>query len=184
MKPYGNVWVVLLGGLSIGSLAHAGIVYSGSFTTANNTATYSITTDGAIGQLSLGDIVSVAFSDTGTLGFPAQEAVPPQIVLVGPDLSATATGLTFDFTDNTSYSVFQFVDASDTYFLGFYNTDAAPPNGFENVVIERSAYEVTSGVPAELIAQTPEPGALVTTLSVSMILGLAGLRRRRQARRS
>jgi hypothetical protein len=78
----------LLCGFVICAPAYANIVYDGSFTTANNTATYSITTDGVLGVLAASDIVSVFASVTGTLAFSGMTLDLTDMVVA--DLTATA----------------------------------------------------------------------------------------------
>lgn len=107
-----------------------------------------------------------------------------EIEIVGNDLSATATTLAFDFSD-TNAGRFIFGGPSFVPYVAFetsaYNLGAIPSR--EIVNLGGSSNEEIFN-PDQVIAQTPEPGTLVTTLGgLLMILGLAAWKRRRQAGR-
>ena len=188
----------LLCGLVICAPAYADITYVGSFDTATNTVTYSITTDGALGLLSQSDIVSVAFSDSGTNAFSTTVASGGPDTIYAQDLTATATTISFDFQDNNyAQSCFggpaspNSCYAVNTPMIYFddVGTGAGNPywsngvEGFQGPAGEQ--YIATPLSAGDVIATaTPEPGTMVATLVGSMILGLATWKRRRQARRS
>ena len=177
----------LLCGFAICAPAYAGtITYFGSFTTASNTATYSITTDGVLGVLALSDIVSVSFSDTGSVGFSTLVASGAEIKIVGNDLSATASTLAFNFYD-TNVARFIFGGPSFNPYIAFetsaQNFNLIPPREIVNTnSVQDEIFNPV--VPGNVIAQTPEPGTWVTSLGGSIILALAASKRRRQERRS
>jgi len=178
----------LLYGFVICAPAYADTTYVGSFTTANNTATYSITTDGALGTLAQSDILSASFSDTGTVAFSTM--VASGIYLSGDDLSATALSLSFNFGDSGPTRFY--LCASACGFSGgttdwlFWDSAGGgwPTTGALGVVNESVAGEafLESGQVGVIATATPEPASLVTTLVGSMILVLVALKRRLHSR--
>ena len=186
MRHHQTALKVLLLGFTICTACIAGpIIYDGSFSTANNTATYSITTDGALGTLTGFDIISITVSDTGTLAFGpyviSGTPVPnPNTQVVGTDLTATATQLLFNFGD-TNVGEFYFRAGP---FVSFNTAGNPSPFGDAKQIYDGFSeflYAPASSVIAS--AQTPEPGTLATTLG-GVLLGLAAWKRRRQPRQS
>jgi len=187
--PQWSLGRFLLCGFAICASACAdNITYFGSFTTANNTVDYTITTDGVLGVLAISDIVSVSMSDTGTLAFSTTLGLTGLgYSFIDPgDLVSTATTLVYlppgaplallaicdnDCDHNIEFGVTAdrslYVEDVSNAGLGVESTalTALPPSGL-------------------VIAQTPEPGTLLPMLGGSLILGLAAWKRRRQALRS
>lgn len=179
----------LLCGFAICATAYAeNITYNGSFTTADNTVSYSITTDGILGVLAQSDILSISFSDTGTLAFSTPEA--SGWALGGNDLSASGDSLIFDFAD-TAQGGFNFYAGTPENFCSSpcqaYVTfgDSAPDNPYSGASYEviqepSGSSELLDPAPPDQVIATasPEPGTLVMTLGGSTILGLAAFKRR------
>lgn len=87
---------------------------TGSFTNGD-TISYSITTDGTIGVLYQNDIVtsSMTISDGATTLFSTSGL---SSFILGSDLTATSSDLSFDFQDDTNADVVEFYNNSTGYF--------------------------------------------------------------------
>jgi len=158
------------------------ITYTGSVTGPNDTAYYTITTDGNITTpLDSSDITSVYFYQTGSN--PFGPTGPFDFSVNGADLTATPTELLFNFGGTDSGSFIMNDSGQDVLAL-------LTPYVFGNPIpLEQTVFEPASGPfefffqnspsPVEtVIATTPEPGTLATMLGGAILLGFAASKRR------
>jgi hypothetical protein len=180
MRKLSQLRHLLLSGFVICAPASANIIYSGSFSTANNTVTYSVETNGAFGILTSSDIVSVSFSDAGTLAFSIVTASAAEIEVIGTDLSATAETLAFDF-DDQNVGRFIFGGLSFSPYVAFetsaQNLNVIPSREIVNIGGPNNEEIFSPAIAGDVIAQTPEPGTLIAMLAGSMMLSLPALKR-------
>ena len=168
------------------------ITYTGSVAGPNDTAYYTITTDGNITTpLESSDILSVSFYQTGRN--PFGPTGPFGILLTGDDLTATPSELLFNFggTDSGSFELND--SGNDVLALltvrvygnpdPLEQTTFFPPSGGIIWFFQNNPSPVET-----IIATTPEPGTLATMLGGTILLGFAASRRRagtlRQAQQS
>ncbi len=143
------------------------------------TVSGTITTDGALGVLSSADILSV---DVTVADESESSTVNYEPTVFEAALTATKTGLFFDFSGDGSLILFNGLDASSVYCVaaGTYGCE-----GEENLEVIKVNGAIYSGPvqSAEVqIAAVPEPGTWVTALvGFGSLAGLAALTRRRRA---
>jgi PEP-CTERM motif len=156
--------------------------YTGVRTFAGETVDLSITTDGAIGILQQSDVTSWNIDITDGSGSFDLTPTNSQFLLLDPaDLTATASALSFNFSDNNSIAIWQgpiisssgplycldATAAGDCLGQGFpaeIASSVGGPSATSFAVMEQTGNQViaTTGVPE------PETWAL-------MLLGFAGL---------
>ena len=152
--------------------------------------TGSITTDGHIGVLSLGNILSWDLTIGGFGTPPTLTPSSSDLVLVGSDLIATATALIFMYPDEeTGY--LEVIESGCTYvctLAAFWDVAAeGPPYGVLELISSISpkpteAVGLSFQSSDQIIAQTPLPAALPFFATGLGALGLFGWRRKRRAR--
>jgi PEP-CTERM motif len=150
------------------------------------TATGTITTNGALGVLSQADIVSADITVTDPF---ASAVLTGPIVVIGSALTATASGLFFNYSagDNNGFGV------NDSGFDSSYCVatnpscigDHGPPTDFELVIVQGDFHigptltddvQIATAIPA---APIPEPATWAMMLAGFAGLGYAGYRRLR-----
>ncbi len=186
MRKY--LWIVTLLFVAIAApLARAGdITYNVNFTVGIGSVHGSIQTNGAVGTLSVGDIVSwnLLLND-GVSTFDLMGTSNSAVDINGTSLSATATDLFFNFSNTTEdFVLFQNpVLGSGENFLCFEGAVAgcsAPSSINLRVNIDDTSQVLPeTGVQIVGIAgtsATPEPSSLL--LFGTSLLGLAPVRRK------
>ncbi len=159
------------------------ITYTGSVTGPNDTAFYTITTDGNVTTpLDNSDITSVSFYQTGSN--PFGPTAPFDFSVNGADLTATPTELLFNFGGTDRGSFIMNDSGRDVLALLTPYVFGSPPP------LEQTVFEPVSGPfqfffqnspsPGETIigTSTPEPGTLATMLGEAILLGFAASKRR------
>ncbi|HEX4135235.1 MAG TPA: PEP-CTERM sorting domain-containing protein [Bryobacteraceae bacterium] len=180
---------LLICGMSISTIGLAdSFTYAGSFTTPDNTLDFTITIDTDSGTLTSSDFLSGTISDSGTLAFPS---APITIFGTSDDLSATPTGIYYDFSATdfditqifSSYYVdgLQLRDSNSTF--GCY---ADGPGVGCGVVFGNGNSELSPGLTGDLLIaaaanDAPEPATIAMMLGGAVMMGIAALRRGRQA---
>ncbi len=161
------------------------ITYTGSFTNGD-TVGYSITTDGTIGVLSQSNIEtsSMTISNGATT---LLSATGLSAFILGSDLTATSTALSFEFQDNTNADIVEFYNNSE----GLVRFDDGIYGDFENgSTYPAGQYPVTVYSPSsDVIATTavssgtPEPGTILLS-GTGLLLAAAWLRSSKRTRAS
>jgi hypothetical protein len=154
------------------------ITYTGSFTNGD-TISYSIVTDGTIGVLSQSDIEtsSMTISNGATTLFAVSGLSP---FILGSDLTATSSALSFDFQDNTNADLVEIYNNS----AGLVRFVDGIYGDFENgSTYPAGQYPVTvKGPSSDVIATTapgaPEPGTILLS-ATGLLLAAAWMRFRR-----
>ena len=186
MRKY--LWIVTLLFVAIAApLARAGdITYNVNFTVGIGSVHGSIQTNGAVGTLSVGDIVSwnLLLND-GVSTFDLMGTSNSAVDINGTSLSATATDLFFNFSNTTEdFVLFQNpVLGSGENFLCFEGAVAgcsAPSSINLRVNIDDTSQVLPeTGVQIVGIAGTSAtPGPFVLLLFGTSLLGLAPVRRK------
>ena len=185
----------LIGLVMCVTAAAAPITYTGSFTTTGasaDTVSYAITTDGAIGVLTLANITSITFSAVGLAPYGTTVADNSKTDLTAGILSATSSDLAFDFGQTNGRFQFvgpaannrPFVTFSGPFIVGPFSGPAAKNTSTACCFTDLQVPSVAAVIATAAPASVPEPGTSVMALGALLPLGLAALKRRRQARQS
>jgi hypothetical protein len=165
-----------------------------NISSGTDTVTGTITTDGTIGALVTSDIVSYSLEVTNSFAtFPLSNTIGGTLDIqnANDDLNATASALTFNFSD-TSASTYLYINgigAAGSGSLGFYDEAYVTPPasgeiqigtyGNEDTEVYLTGTSYTLGtVPA--VSATPLPAALPLFGTALGMMGLFGGRRKRK----
>ena len=159
------------------------IAYHVALTAGPASAVGTITTDGAIGTLSGGDILTYTLTVSDAVNSESFTSGAARVI--GNDLTATSSGLFFNFGD-TGYAGLAFSDASLAYEVCVASQGASCPGAAGSIGILVNGTDNVSGTLAGVgqigaTATTPEPSSIA--LLGSGVLGLAGTVRRRLVQR-
>jgi hypothetical protein len=168
------------------SLRASVIGYVGSFTDGTSTVSFSIYTDGVIGQVAASDIVDGSLSVVGGSN-PFAPIEFQYAYLAGGDLTADAHNLYFEF-DATDAAYYQLAyEGSDGYYnLEFQNSYDLPYAG-NNILLAEPIGANNVSSPAQPagaveIANAPEPASAAMSLGGCMLLGFVAWERRQFSR--
>jgi hypothetical protein len=182
-----NKIALLLGFFSCSfcTLAKAGsITYSGAFSDATgDNVTYTITTDGLTGLLTGSDILSATTQSIGPESI-AFQTLPQSAIFYTGGLFATSTTLSYQFTPLLG-EVLELGTGAIGQGAVFFDSNNFG-GGFGAEVVCAGAFNCGAYIPlmgTQVIATTPEPGSLATTLGGVLLLGTAAIKRRRSQRR-
>jgi hypothetical protein len=191
MKKYLAIFPLLFVALGTSAALRADQTYNVNFNVGPDTIIGTIDTDGETGMLGTIDIDSFSFgvtrsvsSSTGGSGASEGKAAGSigEIDVSGNPLTATATGLYFNF-DDPNQSFLTFVDTNDEFlWCLFTNEGCDPPGGGEVLTVGSTTLTLTGLTGNQLIgtvATASEPGTL--GLILIGIIGLMFVARKRSA---
>jgi hypothetical protein len=169
-------------------LSAATVVYTVSDVLGPVTLGGTITTDGTIGSLSVPHIIDfdVTFTTAnGSSQLTKSTVLAANFVIAGTALTATSSGLFFDFSGSGRFNIFSstahsqwLMCASDPFFCTPINNWFVNGGGKSNVINGETAdVEIAIG-PPEPTATTPLPAALPLFAGGLGALGLLGWRRK------
>jgi hypothetical protein len=167
--------ILIICGLMFSYSAHAAIIYNVDIVSGSNSAIGTITTNGAVGTLVPGDVLSWNITIRNSFG-TASLLTGERVDAFGPDITATSSGIFFNFSDavNTSYFLFQ-VFGSPGAFLCFNNAGGACSSNPGDIAINlngdgSTVIPETGVVEIASVSAIPEPSTWAM-----MMLGFCGL---------
>jgi PEP-CTERM motif len=180
MNKYLVIFPLLFVALATPKVSRADQTYNVNFNVGPDTITGTIVTNGDTGSFIQLDSFSFGIGrsiSSSTGGSSAQEGKGAgsiaEIVVSGNALTATATGLYFNF-DDVEQSSLTFLDTNDTFlWCLFTNEGCDPPGGGEVLTVGDTTLTITGLTGNQLIgtvATAPEPGTLGL-----MLIGFVGL---------
>jgi hypothetical protein len=147
---------------------------SGSSSSGSITLTGTLTTDGTLGALAVNNITNVDVNITQTTNSGTGSVQSTRMGIIGSDLTATSTGLFFDFSENGE-GIVNLDTPTLTVFILQQTVEFSIIDGVHPTEITRSGnIEIASAATV-----TPEPSSFV--LLGTGVFGIAGVLRKRFA---
>ena len=166
--------------VSAGMVAHATpITYNTSQSAGGATAVGTITTDGAIGVLTTADITNIMLTVSHGVTSGALDSSTGVEFVVGSDLTATTSGLFFNFGDSVSGGLLILGPNYNSLCYDSQGTFCGAASASLLLAVDGTRYESPfSGVQQiATAATTPEPSSIA--LLGTGLLGIAGTLRQR-----